>query len=303
LTEAAAAVRIAETPSFRRHWLRGLRQGAIMAASKRLPAVFLAAMAICGLLPPAAARAADDVDLLLVLAADVSRSIDHREFALQREGYAAAISSPRVLRAIGAGIYGAIAITFIEWAGAGEQNTVVRWTIVRDAAGAATVAATLRQAGRSFAGRTSISGGIDAAMAALAASGVAPRRRVIDVSGDGTNNSGRPVQEARAAALAKGVTINGLAIINPNPMPWFPQHTHPPGGLPDYYRRNVVGGPGAFLLVVKDFDSFRDAMIDKLVSEISARRPPARLAWSPATRTGAAPPLAIGWAAADSDRP
>ena len=111
-------------------------------------------------------------------------------------------------------------------------------------------------------------------MAAFAQDGVAAERRVIDVSGDGTSNSGRPLAEARAAALEAGVTINGLAIINrAPPRGGFHRHTQPPEGLPEYYRRNVIGGPGAFLLVVQDFNSFGEAMVDKLVTEIAGVRP------------------------------
>ena len=220
--------------------------------------------------PPARA---ETVDLALVLAADVSRSIDDDEFALQRQGYARAIESPRVLQAIAAGGNGAIAVSFIEWSGADEQKTVVDWSVIRDAGTAHVFAARLLAADRSFLGRTSISAALDVAMAAFARDQVAAERRVIDVSGDGTSNAGRPILEARAAALAAGVTINGLAIINLHPLPGFTAHTQPPEGLPEYYRRNVIGGPGAFLLVVQDFNTFGDAMVNKLVSEISQRGP------------------------------
>ena len=212
---------------------------------------------------------ADNVDLLLVLAADVSRSIDEGEFNLQRKGYAAALADPRVLRAITGGPNRAIAVTFVEWSGADEQKTVVDWTILRDGEGAAVVAAQILTAPRSFLTRTSISAAIDFSIGQFAAAPASADRRVIDISGDGTSNAGRPVTEARDEAVAKGVTINGLAIINTQASPGFTTHTQPPGGLPEYYRQNVIGGTGAFLLVVENFETFADAMTRKLVSEIA----------------------------------
>jgi len=217
---------------------------------------------------------AQNTDLLLVLAADVSRSIDEGEFELQRKGYAAALSDPRVLAAIRGGTSGTIAVCFVEWSGAGEQLVVIDWTVLRDGEDAGGLSATLRAAPRSFIGRTSISGAIDFAMERFAATKIHANRPIIDISGDGTNTSGRPVTEARDQALAEGVTINGLAIINDRPNPGYTFHTQPPGGLPDWYRQNVIGGPGAFLHVIEDFRSFADAMTNKLVSEIAALSPP-----------------------------
>ena len=216
---------------------------------------------------------AQNTDLLLVLAADVSRRIDEGEFELQRKGYAAALSDPRVLAAIRGGSNGTIAVCFVEWSGAGEQMVVADWTVIRDDEDAGGLTATILAAPRSFIGRTSISGAIDFAMERFAAATARSSRRIIDISGDGTNNSGRPVTEARDQALAEGVTINGLAIINDKPNPGYAFHTQPPGGLPEWYRQNVIGGPGAFLRVVEDFRSFADAMTNKLVSEIAALAP------------------------------
>jgi hypothetical protein len=213
---------------------------------------------------------AQNTDLLLVLAADVSRSIDEGEFALQRKGYAAALSDPRVLAAIRGGTNGTIAVCFVEWSGAGEQLVVADWIVIRDDEDAGSLSATILAAPRSFMGRTSISGAIDFAMERFAAAKPRGNRRIIDISGDGTNNSGRLVTEARDQALAEGVTINGLAIVNDKPNPGYAFHTQPPGGLPEWYRQNVIGGPGAFLRVVEDFRSFADAMTNKLVSEIVA---------------------------------
>ena len=221
---------------------------------------------------------AQNTDLLLVLAADVSRSIDEGEFELQRKGYAAALTDPRVLAAIRGGTTGTIAVCFVEWSGAGEQMVVADWMVIHDDEDAGALAAAILAAPRSFVGRTSISGAIDFAMERFTAAKPHSNRRIIDISGDGTNNSGRPVTEARDQALAEGVTINGLAIINDKPNPGYAFHTQPPGGLPEWYRQNVIGGPGAFLHIVEDFRSFADAMTNKLVSEIVALEPQERAA-------------------------
>jgi hypothetical protein len=225
--------------------------------------------ALLAVLSAAYPARAENVDLLLVLAADVSRSIDDTEFDLQRKGYAAALSDPRVLKAITGGANQSIALSFVEWSGSGEQKIVVDWTVVRDGEDAGAVAQQILSAPRSFLSRTSISEAIDFSVAHLAEASAAADRRVIDISGDGTSNAGRPVTDARDEAVAKGITINGLAIINTQTRPGFTMHTQPPGGLPNYYKENVIGGAGAFLLVVENFESFTDAMTRKLVSEIA----------------------------------
>src|SRR5438067_5278375 len=207
-----------------------------------------------------AVEQAETVDLLLVLTADVSRSIDDVEFNLQRKGYAAAITDPRVLRAISGGRNHAIAITFIEWSGAADQNVVVDWTVVRDEEAAGSVAATMLAAPRSFLGRTSISAAIDFAMERFAAAPADADKRIIDISGDGTNNAGRAVTEARDQAVAAGVTINGLAIINTQANPGYAFHTQPPGGLPKYFEENVIGGSGAFLFTIDNFGDFAESI-------------------------------------------
>ncbi len=234
-------------------------------------ALALIALTVLQLAP---ARAAPQVDLLLVLAADVSRSVDAPKFQLQREGYAAAFSDPRVLNAIKSGLNSRIAICFIEWSGSYAQKVVIDWMIIDGAQTAQQFGDRLLESPRSFADRTSISGGIDFSVAQFPKAPFESRRRTIDVSGDGTNNSGRDVREARDAALALGITINGLVILSDQPMPWNPEHTNPPGGLTKYYRDNVMGGPGAFVLEAKDFNSFGQAIITKLIAEIaSAPRP------------------------------
>jgi hypothetical protein len=145
---------------------------------------------------------------------------------------------------------------------------------VGDAATAKEFGDRLVEAPRSFADRTSISGAIEFAMDRIAQAPFESSRHTIDVSGDGTNNAGRDVTLSRDEAVAKGVTINGLVILSENPMSWNPDHTNPPGGLDNYYRNNVVGGPGAFVLVAKDFNSFGEAMVNKLIAEVAQQRQP-----------------------------
>lgn len=230
--------------------------------------LILAVVVAAGLSAPAA-RAAEAVDLLLVLAADVSRSIDTAKFQLQRDGYAAAITDRRVLNVIRSGPNHQIAICFVEWSGVGAQKLVIDWTIVRDDASAREFSVQIAEAPRSFSDRTSISGGIEFAMVQFARAPYDAKRRTIDVSGDGTNNSGREVSAARDDALADGVTINGLVILSDRPLAWNADHTNPPGGLEKYYRDNVVGGPGAFVMAAENFESFGQAIINKMIAEIA----------------------------------
>jgi hypothetical protein len=216
------------------------------------------------------AVAAEQVDLLLVLASDVSRSVDAAKFKLQRDGYVAAISNPRVIEAIKSGPHGRIAICFIEWSGVGAQKVVVDWMMIDGVKAAQDFASQLDEAQRSFADRTSISGGIDFAMAQLEHAPFQATRRTIDVSGDGTNNSGRDVTAARDEALAQGATINGLVILSEQPLSWNADHTNPPGGLEAYYRNNVTGGPNSFVMVAENFNTFGQAILNKLVAEVAA---------------------------------
>ena len=222
---------------------------------------------------PPFAQADEPVDLLLVLASDVSRSVDHAKFKLQREGYAAAIADQRVLEAITAGRNKRIAVAFVEWSGVSSQKVVVDWTLIDGADAARKFGDQLVELPRSFAERTSIGGGIDFSMSLLARAPYQAPRRTIDVSGDGTHNSGRDVTLARDEAVAAGVTINGLVILSDRPMAWNPEHTNPPGGLANYYRANVIGGPGAFVVIAENFDSFGQAIVKKLVAEIADAGP------------------------------
>jgi hypothetical protein len=215
------------------------------------------------------ADAAESVDLALALVADVSRSIDDKEFALQKEGYVAAFTDPNVLAAIRTGAIGAIAVCYIEFAGSGQVRQVVDWTVIRDASSAEGFAGRVGEAPRSAYGFTAISAGIDHAVKSFEEGGFAEGKRVIDVSGDGTNNSGRGANQARDEALALGIVINGLTIINDHPESYIFAHVQPPGGLTNWYRENVIGGPGALVLEVHDFHSFGEAMTRKLITEIA----------------------------------
>jgi hypothetical protein len=218
---------------------------------------------------PAASSAAEQVDLLLVLAADVSRSIDSEKFQLQRDGYAAAITDARVLEAIKSGRAGRIGVSFVEWSGLSSQRVVIDWATISDAESAKNFADRLLEAPRSFADRTSISSAIEFAMAHLARAPFESARHTIDVSGDGTNNSGGEVTQARDAAVAQGATINGLVILSETPLAWNPDHTNPAGGLENYYRNNVIGGPGAFVMAAEGFNSFGRAIVKKMIAEVA----------------------------------
>ena len=218
------------------------------------------------------ARAADaSVDLLLVLAADVSLSISEARFDLERRGYAEAFSDPRVLRAIGDGPTGRIGVALFDWAGPGEQQVAVDWMVVGSARDAADFAARLLAVPRPFYGRTAIGSAIGFATDLLARAPFRAERRVIDISGDGTGNAGRPIAEARDAALAAGITVNGIVILTePEGMPAFlKEHTNPAGGLAAYYRSVVIGGEGAFVMTAESFAAFGRSLIAKLVREIS----------------------------------
>jgi hypothetical protein len=234
---------------------------------------FMLALAALAMEPSVYARAAEPVDLLLVLASDVSRSVDHPKFLLQREGYAAAISDPQVLEAIKSGPHQKIAVCFVEWSGFGAQKLVIGWSKIDGAGPARKFGDQLLELPRSFADRTSISGGIEFSYAQFESAPFEAPRKTIDVSGDGTNNAGRDVKIARDEVLAKGVVINGLVILSDRPVPWNAEHTNPPGGLEKYYQDNVVGGPGAFVLVAENFQSFGRAIVKKLIAEIASLKP------------------------------
>jgi hypothetical protein len=228
------------------------------------------------LLPRAPSAGERNVDLALVLLTDVSRSVDEQEYALMKDGYAAALTDPRVIAAIAGGPQASIAVIYVEFAGAHEVRTLVEWSVVHDAASAQAFAERVRAAPRAFWGRTSISAGIEHAMAALAqeleSAGIEAARQVIDVCGDGTNNSGREVTAVRDEAVAAGLTINALVIHSDPANAWIAAHVNPPGGLTNWFRENVVGGVGGFVLEVEDFSSFGQGITRKLINEIAGLR-------------------------------
>jgi Protein of unknown function (DUF1194) len=221
--------------------------------------------------PPARAQTA--VDLQLVLAVDVSGSVSDERFLLQQRGYASAFRNPRLLEAIKSGKNQGIAVTMTQWTGPTQQMQVVPWTAIVDEASMLALADAVEKATRQmFGGGTSISGAIDHAMALFPESGFASPRRVIDISGDGANNRGRPAADARDEAVRAGITINGLPILSLEP------------SLDQYYWTNVVGGPNAFVVVAASYETFAEAVLKKLITEISA------LEDGDGDRTGHAPP-------------
>lgn len=222
---------------------------------------------LLGVVPAAALP----VDLELVLAVDISGSIDTEEAKLQREGYVAAFVHPEVVRAITGGYHGRIAVAYVEWASAWDQRLVVGWRLIEDPASAEAFAAELAAAPIQIGQRTSISAAIDYALPMFEGNGFEAERRVIDISGDGPNNDGEAIWFARGRADAKGVVVNGLPIINDRPNRWgFP--TSP--DLDRYYEGCVVTGPGAFVVVAESFATFGEAVRRKLLLEIAGRSPP-----------------------------
>jgi len=203
--------------------------------------------------------------MLLVLAVDVSRSIDEDEARLQREGYRAGVCDGRVVEAITRGMLGAIGVAYVEWAGFEYQRLVLPWQRIAGQADANLWAAKLAEAPRASLSWTSISGGIDFSRRVLAEAPFEATRRVIDVSGDGVNNSGRGVERARDEAVADGVIINGLPIINDRPT--FGRA--PPIPLDQYFQQSVIGGFGSFMVVAEDFEAFGTAVRRKLIREIA----------------------------------
>jgi hypothetical protein len=205
------------------------------------------------------------VDLQLVLAVDVSRSIDEDEARLQREGYRTAMSDPAVVAAMTGGLLGAIAIAYVEWAAYTVQELVVPWTRIATEANAQAWSDRLERSPRQSRNWTSLSGALRFSRQVLAQCPWEGTRRVIDVSGDGVNNNGPPAEEERDRLVSEGVTINGLPIVNDRPN----FGVRPGQELEPYYRDSVIGGPGAFLIVAEDFSSFGAAIRRKLIQEIA----------------------------------
>ena len=231
-------------------------------------------LGVAGLAPMSSLRAhaqADRtrVDVELVLAADGSGSIDDDELAFQRSGYAKAITSGQVIAVIQRGFRGRIAIAYVEWGGPDSQHLIVDWHVISDLESAATFANALMSAPRAARGYNSISGAIDFSVGLIERNTYNGERLVIDVSGDGPNIGGRPVQLARDDAVNKGITINGLVIKRPG------GGYRGPGGIPleEHYKRDVIGGPGAFVEVADENRSFEEAVRSKLVNEIAGIGP------------------------------
>ena len=235
----------------------------------------LFAGAACVALASGSAAAEDiDVDLELVLAVDVSRSMDPTEQELQKQGYLAALQHPDVLEAIREGFLGRIAVTYAEWAGPGVQRVIAPWTLVDGADSANALADRIASTPLSYLHGTSISSALLFSLGLFDGNGFRSNRQVIDVSGDGPNNMGYPVLQARDAVLRRGVTINGLPIMIH--ADFFGGYSIP--NLDVYYEDCVIGGPGAFLVTVENIDQIAEAIRRKLVLEIAGGEPKVRLA-------------------------
>lgn len=217
------------------------------------------------ILGPTAAASAEAVDLALVLAVDSSESIDNEEVKLQREGYIAAIKEPSILHAIRKGKHGKIALAYFEWADVNTQRLLIDWTTVSDEASAVAFGERLKSAPILDGHFTSISSAIGYAMTLLDNNPYTSKRRVIDVSGDGRNNHGPPLAQMQAEAVKRKITINGLPIVNDRDRQFSGL---PPDDIEGYYRKNVIAGTNAFIVVAKNFEDFERAIIRKLMREI-----------------------------------
>jgi hypothetical protein len=223
--------------------------------------------------PLADKDAASSVDLELVLAVDVSYSMDMDELAIQREGYAQAIISKEFLQALKTGPTGKIAVTYFEWAASSDQKIIIPWRVIDGPETADAVANEIMKTPIRRASRTSISGAINFAMPLFDDNPYHGLRRVIDISGDGPNNNGAPVTGARDAALEKGITINGLPIMVKEPS----YSTMDIDNLDLYYEDCVIGGPGSFVVTIKDREKFKEAIRTKLLLEVADRTPEHRV--------------------------
>jgi uncharacterized protein DUF1194 len=221
-------------------------------------AKFVAALAVMlALLAPAWAQS--PTDILLVLAVDASGSVNQTRFDLQKRGYAEAFRNPQVLRAIRGLSTGSIAVTLVQWTGPTLHVDAVPWTLIKDETSINAFADAIEAAPRQlFGGGTSISGAIDYGIALLAGAPYRGLKRVIDISGDGSNNRGRNVLEARDEAVHSGVIINGLPIVSLE------------FDLDQYYFNNVIGGPGSFIVPANSYDNFAQAVLRKLILEIAS---------------------------------
>jgi hypothetical protein len=224
-------------------------------------------------LPGAKQAGSVDVDVELVLAVDISYSMDPDEQALQREGYVEALTSSEFLNTLRHGMHGRVAVTYVEWAGVIDQKIVMPWRLIDGPEAADAVAAEISRAPYRRASRTSIAGALTFAMPLFEGSGYRGLRRIIDVSGDGANNQGPPVTVVRDQVLEKGITINGLPIMLKRPSPG----TMDIEDLDVYYEDCVIGGPGAFVIAIREREKFKEAIRTKLVLEIAGRTPERRV--------------------------
>lgn len=231
---------------------------------------FCLALSLCAAVPQARAQQqADQVDLALVLAIDVSSSVDEGEAGIQRRGYIAAMRDPKVVDAIRGGLTGKIVVTFVEWASPADQRVIVPWREITDATTAAAFAAELEKAPYRPGSTTSISAAIDFCVKLLNSSGTNAIRKVVDMSGDGYSDYGRDVRAARDDAVKAGVIINGLPVMNERAA----YRTKIPEDLDTYYKNNVTGGRGSFTLAVKKLEDFNKLVLQKLILEIASLEP------------------------------
>jgi hypothetical protein len=225
--------------------------------------IFLAAL-LLAIGPGSSAQAQTNVDLQLVLAIDTTASVSSARFELQKQGYAAAFRNPQVIKAIRSGAEQAIAVTMFQWNGRFVQEEIIPWTLVKDEASAHALADAIARSRRLLFGGsgTSISGAIEHGVELMSQGPYRSQRRTIDISGDGFDNTGSPITPARDAAVRLGVGINGLPIVE-----WEPE-------LDQYYYGYVIGGPGAFMIPVANYENFAEAVVKKLILEIAANPPP-----------------------------
>jgi hypothetical protein len=228
-------------------------------------------LSLIGIIASLSVRSADlPVDLELALGVDVSGSIDDEEARLQRDGYIKAFRHPRIWEAVSHGQLGRIAVVYYEWAGFDHNKVVAKWALIDGRASALAFADQLTKEEPETASRTAISSAIDFGIQHFESNGFEGRRRVIDISGDGPNNWGELVTSARDRAIAQGITINGLPIMNERPSPWGLSSLK---NLDLYYRHCVIGGKSAFIVTAKNFNDFARAVFRKLVLEIANNVP------------------------------
>ncbi len=237
-----------------------------------LGAAAAAALAAQGVRPAHArggefSTADDTVDVLLVLAVDVSRSVTEEEGRLQREGYYAALTDPEVVETIRGGMLGSIGVAYVEWSGVEYQRLIEPWTRIGSMQEAEAWVSHLEKKPPQAVGWTSISGAIDFSRKLLGEAPWEAMRKVVDISGDGVNNSGRPAEQARDEAVAEGIIINGLPILKAQVMAGGPP-------LTEYYQKHVVGGPGSFVVPAADFHAFAQAVKRKIIMEVAGRHVP-----------------------------